>query len=61
MIEFPEFCNMMASKMSTVNDEDLIRAAFRVLDRNGTGTIDGNEFRHLMTNIGEKLTIDEVA
>lgn len=25
MIEFPEFCNMMANKMGTVNDEDMIR------------------------------------
>ena len=59
-IEFPEFCNMMAEKMNTINDEDLIRSAFRVLDKRGTGTITTAEFRNLMTNIGDKLTDNEV-
>ena len=59
-IEFPEFCNMMAEKMNTINDEDLIRSAFRVLDKRGTGTITTAEFKNLMTNIGDKLTDNEV-
>jgi len=60
MIEFPEFCNMMADKMNQVNDGDMIRMAFRVLDRNGTGTISSKAFKHLMTHIGDKLTTEEV-
>ena len=51
-IEFPEFCNMMADKMNTVNDEDMIRMAFRVLDKDGSGTISARAFKHLMTHIG---------
>ena len=51
---------MMAEKMNTINDEDLIRSAFRVLDKRGTGTITTAEFKNLMTNIGDKLTDNEV-
>ena len=54
MIEFPEFCNMMSDKMNTVNDADMIRMAFRVLDKYGTGTISSKNFKHLMTHIGMK-------
>ena len=41
-------------------DEELIRMAFRVLDKDGSGTITSKEFRHLMTNIGDKLNNFEV-
>ena len=55
-IEFPEFCNMMADKMNCTNDEDMIRMAFRVLDRHGKGTIKSSAFKHLMTHIGRQHT-----
>ena len=55
MIEFPEFCNMMSDKMNAVNDEDMIRMAFRVLDKYGTGTISSKNFKHLMTHIGDSF------
>ncbi len=51
---------MMAEKMNTINDEELVRSAFRVLDKRGTGTITTAEFKNLMTNIGDKLTDHEV-
>jgi len=60
-IEFPEFCNMMAVKMNEDStDEELIRIAFRVLDRKGSGKIASKEFKNLMTNIGDKLSEAEV-
>ena len=52
MIEFGEFCNMMSDKMNADNDEDMIRMAFRVLDKDGSGTISSKAFKHLMTHIG---------
>ncbi|TRY75206.1 hypothetical protein TCAL_04610 [Tigriopus californicus] len=59
-IEFPEFCNMMSHKIGRYdNDEDLIRSAFRVMDKKGTGTITSAEFRFLMTNIGDKISHEE--
>ena len=42
------------------SDEELIRMAFRVLDKDGSGTITSKEFRHLMTHIGDTLSTSEV-
>ena len=44
---------MMADKMNCTNDEDMIRMAFRVLDKDGSGTISSKTFKHLMTHIGK--------
>ena len=52
-IEFPEFCNMMSHKMSNTDDEEMVRLAFRALDKDGSGTIATSEFKHLMTHIGK--------
>lgn len=49
---------MMSDKMNAVNDEDMIRMAFRVLDRFGNGTISSKNFKHLMTHIGEHLSVN---
>ena len=48
------------AKMGDDNDEEMVRLAFRTLDKDGSGTIDTQEFKHLMTHIGDKLTEDEV-
>ena len=34
--------------------------AFKVFDRDGNGLISAAELRHVMTNLGEKLTDEEV-
>ena len=70
-IDFPEFLTLMARKMKVLNssfifiiqdsdtEEELIEA-FKVFDRDGNGLISAAELRHVMTNLGEKLTDDEV-
>ena len=40
--------------MTCVNDQEMIRMAFRVLDRKGDGRLDASSFKHLMTKIGIK-------
>lgn len=59
-IDFPEFLTMMARKMKNTDSEEEIREAFRVFDKDGNGFISAAELRHVMTNLGEKLTDDEV-
>ncbi|RWS02470.1 calmodulin-like protein 3 [Dinothrombium tinctorium] len=59
-IEFNEFLNMMSKKMKETDKEEELREAFRVFDRNGDGYISASELRHVMTNLGEKLTDEEV-
>ena len=51
---------MMSAKMGTVNDEDMIRMAFRVLDKDGSGTIKSSAFKHLMTHIGKECFQDNL-
>lgn len=59
-IDFEEFLQMMARKMKDTDSEDELREAFRVFDKDGNGFISAAELRHVMTNLGEKLTDEEV-
>ncbi|KAK7248233.1 calmodulin [Aureococcus anophagefferens] len=59
-IDFPEFLTMMARKMKDTDSEEEILEAFKVFDKGGNGFISAAELRHIMTNLGEKLTDEEV-
>ncbi|KAJ3763907.1 hypothetical protein EV360DRAFT_91528 [Lentinula raphanica] len=59
-VDFPEFLSMMARKMKDIDSEEEIKEAFKVFDKDGNGFISAAELRHVMTNLGEKLTDDEV-
>merc|ERR1712010_71401 len=58
-IDFPEFLNLMARKMKDTDSEEEIVEAFKVFDEDGNGFISAAELRHVMTNLGEKLTDEE--
>ncbi|XP_022247576.1 calmodulin-A-like [Limulus polyphemus] len=57
---FNEFLFMMSKKMKESDREEELREAFRVFDRNGDGFISSSELSHVMFNLGEKLTEDDV-
>ena len=59
-IDFKEFLIMMAKKMKDNNEEDELIEAFKVFDKDGNGFISAAELRHVMTNLGAKLTDDDV-
>ena len=59
-IDFPEFCTLMARKTKDADSERELKEAFRVFDKDGNGFISAAELRHIMTNLGEKLTDEEV-
>ena len=59
-IDFPEFLSLMSKKMKDNDTEDELIEAFKVFDKNGNGQISAAELRHVMTNLGEKLTDEEV-
>ncbi|KAF7469916.1 Hypothetical predicted protein [Marmota monax] len=60
-IDFPEFIlTMMARKIKDADSEEEIREALHVFDKDGNGCINAAELRYVMTNLGEKLTDEEV-
>ena len=59
-IDFPEFLTMMARKKKDTDTEEKIIEAFSVFDKDGSRFISAAEFRYVMTDLGEKLTDEEV-
>ncbi|KAK2154774.1 hypothetical protein LSH36_258g05110 [Paralvinella palmiformis] len=57
-IDLDEFIVMMARQQCLSPAE--LEQAFRMFDRDHDGFIDARELRHLLTNLGEKLTDQEV-
>ena len=51
---------MMSSQMKDTDSEEEIREAFRGFDKDGRGYISTDSLRHVMTNLGEKLTEEEL-
>jgi len=59
-IDFPEFLSLQARKMKDMDTEEELIEAFKVFDRDGSGFISAAQLRHVMTNLGEKLTDEEI-
>ncbi|CAL1268506.1 unnamed protein product [Larinioides sclopetarius] len=51
---------MMSKKLQESDSETELHEAFRVFDKNGDGFISPGELRQVMTNLGEKLSDEEV-
>ena len=59
-IDFGEFLTLMSRKVNNIDTEEDIKEAFKVFDRDGNGFISAPELRYIMTNLGEKLSDEEV-
>jgi calmodulin len=63
-IDFNEFVNLMLRKKNDADEgadpEKELKEAFKIFDKDGNGFISAAELRHVMTNLGEKLTDEEV-
>lgn len=56
VVSFPSFLYVMAKKLNDEEAEDEIREAFKVFDGDGNGFINRMELRHVMMNLGEKMS-----
>ena len=59
-IDLNEFFKMMKKRMKDIDEDEELKEAFRVFDKDGNSFISANELNHVMTNLGEKLSDDEV-
>ncbi|XP_072034244.1 neo-calmodulin-like [Amphiura filiformis] len=59
-IEFNEFITLMSKKMQKIDIQKEIKGAFEIFDKEGKGVISAEELRHIMTTMGERLSVDEV-
>mmetsp|Transcript_17671 Transcript_17671/g.25563 ORF Transcript_17671/g.25563 Transcript_17671/m.25563 type:complete len:168 (-) Transcript_17671:303-806(-) len=62
IVDFQEFMVMMARKKEDKHkhSEEEILEAFKAFDRDGNGFLSAAELRHILTNLGGKLTDEEV-
>ncbi|KAJ7295726.1 hypothetical protein O6H91_18G077000 [Diphasiastrum complanatum] len=58
-VDFAEFLTLMSKKSKNIDSEEDLKAAFRVFDKDHNGFISAAELRHVLTNLGEKLTDEE--
>jgi len=59
-LEFHEFLEIMAKYRKENDDKSKLIKAFRYFDRDNTGFIQFQEFKHVLTSIAEKLNHDEI-
>lgn len=59
-VEFHEFLDIMAKNRRQKDDYYNLIKAFKYFDRDNSGFINLNEFRHIITTIAEKLTQEEI-
>jgi len=59
-IDFSEFLVMMTRKIKDSDSDDDLKEAFKVFDKDDNGSISAKELRHVMTNLGEKLSDEEI-
>ncbi|EFJ14562.1 hypothetical protein SELMODRAFT_413463 [Selaginella moellendorffii] len=60
-IDWTEFLVLMARKMKDADAEEDLKEAFTVLDRNRDGFITEIELKHVMHQLGESFTDEEIA
>lgn len=60
VINLQEFLGVMARDIRSYDSEQDIRNAWKVFDKDQRGFIEAKELRHVLTNIGEKLSTNEM-
>ncbi|KAM3306870.1 calmodulin-like protein 8 [Capsicum chacoense] len=59
IMEFNEFLNLISKKMKETDIDEELKEVFKVFDKDQNGYISATDLRHVMINLGEKLTDEE--
>ena len=59
-VDFAEFLECIANKLQDEATEEEIIQAFKMFDKDNSGTISANEFKSIMMNMGQKMEESEV-
>jgi Ca2+-binding EF-hand superfamily protein len=59
-IDCAKFTTVVQKKMKDVDEEEEFYEAFKVFDKDSSGKLTGADLRHIMANLGEKMTEEEV-
>ncbi|CAF3861864.1 unnamed protein product [Rotaria sordida] len=60
-IEFEEYLSFMLTFIKkNVTTEDNLKDAFNLFDQNDDGFIEAKDLREIMTNLGEKITDEDI-
>jgi len=59
-VDLDEFLHMMAFKLQENNKKEEIRETFKAFDKEDTGYINAKELKMVMTNLGLKVTNEEI-
>eukprot|EP00800_Vazella_pourtalesii_P008663 TRINITY_DN22442_c0_g1_i1.p1 TRINITY_DN22442_c0_g1~~TRINITY_DN22442_c0_g1_i1.p1 ORF type:complete len:167 (-),score=51.68 TRINITY_DN22442_c0_g1_i1:372-872(-) len=60
VVTFTLFSTVVENLIKGIDEEKEIREAFQAFDREGDGTLLAVELRQILTNMGDRLTEDEV-
>jgi calmodulin len=58
-IDFPEFLSLMARKMKDTDTQEELNESLKVFDKNGDGMLSVRELKHMITQMGEKMSEEE--
>jgi calmodulin len=59
-LDFGDLLKAMEKEYRKPDTEDQIREAFKIFDKDNSGFISAEELKHVMLNLGEKLSQEEV-
>ncbi|GLI59467.1 hypothetical protein VaNZ11_001350 [Volvox africanus] len=60
VVDYKEFEKIMRKDIREYNNEQDLKAAWKVFDKAGQGFVSGAELKHVLTCVGEKLSPTEI-
>ena len=59
-ITYDMFLSIMTARLAVTLSENDLKAAFKLFDRDGSGSLDADEFRYVLQNLGDQFADEEI-